>query len=97
VDSYHPEIVKDSDLKQWIKVLKNLKKEKYKKIVCGHGGVVRDNEIDNMKEYLEKLVSLSNNRINIQKYFYELESDPNFFNRKMSRMLLENLKTVMTH
>lgn len=97
VDSYHPEIVKDSDLKQWIKVLKNLKKEKFKKIVCGHGGVVKESEIDNMKEYLEKLTLLNENRTDIQKYFNELEADPNFFNRKMSRMLLENLKIVMSH
>jgi glyoxylase-like metal-dependent hydrolase (beta-lactamase superfamily II) len=95
VSGFHPEIVPDSQIKVWIKTLKTLKKERFKQIIPGHGPVVRDLEIDYMRSYLEKLTYLQEHKTQIETFLTSLNTDPNFKDRKMSQMFIENLKVVM--
>jgi len=97
VSGFHPEIVADSNIKTWVKVLKTLKKERYKEIIPGHGPVVRDLEIDQMRNYLEKLVYLREHKTQFETFLGSLDKDPNFRSRKMPQMFIENLKVVMNH
>jgi len=97
VSQYHPEIVADSHIKTWIKVLKTLKKERHKQIIPGHGPVVRDLEIDQMRHYLERLAYLQEHKSQLETFLGSLDKDPNFRNRKMPQMFVESLKVVMSH
>jgi len=95
INGFHPEIVKDSDIKEWIKVLKTLKREKYRNIICGHGAVAKDIEIDRMRQYLEKMQMIMENKDNIDEILSVLKEDPNFRDRHMTEIFLESLKCLM--
>ncbi len=95
INGYHPEIVSDSDIREWVKVLKSIKREKYSHIICGHGDVSRDSEIDRMRLYLEKMLMIHENRGDIENIIYNLREDSNFRNRKMNEIFLESLKYLL--
>ena len=95
VCEYHPEIVSDSHLEQWIKVLKGLKREKAKWYVTGHGKVCNKLEIDRMISYLQKSIALREYMSSAEEVVQTLGQDPNFRERKMQSLLVENIRVLM--
>jgi glyoxylase-like metal-dependent hydrolase (beta-lactamase superfamily II) len=95
VHGYHPEIVYDSDINRWLDVLRRLKKEKIKHLVCGHGDVADQSEIDQMVAYLETIRSLQQYKTDFDGILSHLENDVNFRERKMIEILVESLKTIL--
>lgn len=95
VSGYHPEIVQDSNIRHWVKILRALKREHFKQIIPGHGAVARDLEIDSMRSYLEKCIYLQEHKPQLETLLDSLKIDPNFRDRKMSAMFVENLRAVL--
>ncbi|HOO31763.1 MAG TPA: MBL fold metallo-hydrolase [Thermotogota bacterium] len=95
VSEYHPEIVMDSNVEKWIKILKQLKREKAKWFITGHGKVCNRLEIDRMISYLQKTAALGE-FVNTPETIVEaLGQDSNFRDRKMQSLLIENIKVIM--
>ncbi|HPE68288.1 MAG TPA: MBL fold metallo-hydrolase [Thermotogota bacterium] len=94
VNGFHPEIVHDSDLEQWIRALKNIRRKNPRQVICGHGKPGRILEIEQMISYLQKLQSLSQNPEKLEQWLSGLQADGNFRDRKFSEMFLENLRVL---
>ncbi len=89
-NDFHPEIVSDSNLMQWIEALEFLLKLKIQYVIPGHGptGVVEC--VESMLKYLSKILRLIDGRIT----YSELLSDENFTQRKFPQLFswgIENL------
>jgi len=95
VCGYHPEIVTDSDLEKWIKTLKQIRRERYKWLIPGHGKTCGKIEIDKMISYLQKTLMVRDYSKNIEDVVTGLGNDPNFRERKMQSLFLENIRVIM--
>lgn len=95
VSEYHPEIVVDSNVEKWIKILKQLKKEKAKWFITGHGKVCNKLELERMIAYLQKTIALKDFINNPENIVEALGQDSNFRDRKMQSLLIENIKVIM--
>jgi len=95
VCEYHPEIVSDSNIERWIKVLKGLKREKARWFITGHGKVCNKLEIDKMISYLQKSIALREYVTSADEIVETLGQDPNFRERKMQSLLVENIRILM--
>lgn len=95
VSGFHPEIVYDSDLDRWIDILKRLRREDIRFLICGHGEVSSVSEISKMIAYLERLILLRDKRQDVETILEQLENDPNFKERMMVEVLVDSLKHVL--
>jgi glyoxylase-like metal-dependent hydrolase (beta-lactamase superfamily II) len=95
VSEYHPEIVVDSNIEKWIKILKQLKREKAKWFITGHGKVCNKLEIDRMLSYLQKTIAIKDFVNHPENIVEALGQDKNFRDRKMQSLLVENIKVIM--
>lgn len=95
VSEYHPEIVMDSNLERWIRVLRGLKREKAKWYISGHGKVCNRLEIDRMISYLQKAMALRESMSDADEIVQTLGQDPNFRERKMQSLFVENIRVLM--
>ncbi len=87
---FHPEIVSDSDLSQWLEALEQVQKLKVEHVIPGHGTATGAECIDSMIKYLRKLVRLLEGKTT----YSELLSDENFTHRKFPQLFswgIENL------
>lgn len=96
INDYHPEIVSDSDLKVWLKVLKRLLKLDPDLVIPGHGGIGTKQCIVDMSNYLKKIQEISesigNNKVSV--LFEEVVNEPNFTKRKFPELFVHTLKVL---
>jgi glyoxylase-like metal-dependent hydrolase (beta-lactamase superfamily II) len=89
INDIHPEIVSDSNLNVWLKTLDSMPQAKY--VIPGHGDYGSHDSVKKMRDYIDKIRRLINGELSP----YELESDPNFVERKHAEMLEWGIKNLM--
>ncbi|MDI3472696.1 MAG: hypothetical protein PWQ20_738 [Thermotogaceae bacterium] len=98
VNDYHPEIVPDSDLKTWMKKLKQILKWNIDFVIPGHGSIGNKQSLVDMYDYLKKIQEVSKGIKNgkIDLILDEISRESNFSNRKFPELLIHALKILIT-
>ncbi|MEJ5228611.1 MAG: MBL fold metallo-hydrolase [Pseudothermotoga sp.] len=92
-NEFHPEIVQDSDIVEWLEVLENFKKLKIEWVIPGHGNHSGKTCIDSMIKYLAKIQRLLDGTIT----YAEILSDENFSKRKFPELFSWGLENLTVH
>ena len=97
VNGYHPEIVNDSNLDEWIDALRKLLYYDVSKVVPGHGEVGGRDSIERMLEYMETLGDFVKNyeKRRIHEFIDKLGEDENFIGRKFPELLLDDIRILL--
>lgn len=98
INDYHPEIVPDSDLKIWIKKLRQILKWDVDLVIPGHGSIGDKRSLTEMYDYLKKIQEVSEGIKNgkIDLVLDEISHEPNFSDRKFPELLVHALKILIT-
>ncbi|GAB4310228.1 MBL fold metallo-hydrolase [Pseudothermotoga elfii] len=92
-NGFHPEIVSDSNLEQWITILEDLRRRHFNWVIPGHGEPMGMASIDLMVRYLSKIKRLLAGTVT----YAEILSDDNFSKREFPELFswgIENLLSV---
>jgi len=96
INDFHPEIVPDSNLKKWLKVLKRLLKWNVELVIPGHGSIGDERSLIDMYNYLRKIQEFSEKIKNgkLDSLLEEIAEEPNFSNRKFPELFVHTLQVL---